>query len=424
MFESFKNHLSPYINDWDAFFSAISVRTERSFRLTKSRNIPYENERYDKITDSITFQTGGAYIMNPSSILPAEILASHMPAEPLILDLSAAPGGKTCALSDLVARGGLIVANEPSPARLKALHFNLERCGAWNTKTLSHDGRSLSRFYSGVFDGVLLDAPCSHENQIATNPKIASQWSPAYVQELAKLQSQLILSAYDCLKEGGVLVYSTCTFSVEENERIIRHLLDSREDAELIKLEHQFSRGISGDDTVDECVLRILPHLQADNMHDGFFVAAISKGELSLNGRAAPAPTPQDKIVDEFFTTLPPHILKDVNGQVYIESTVPLRGDFRRTGMVFGKRAKRDTFELSSQALWEFGALTHAELRQEVSESIAHDYLKGFDTPLTNEYNRKLFFYNGIPVGVTKIVDNMHKNKLDRYFLYGKTIEW
>jgi 16S rRNA (cytosine1407-C5)-methyltransferase len=444
---AFKNHLSSHIDEWDNFIESISVRSRRSFRLTGSRNIPYTDELFplfacnpvpnvknmytledhnEKITETISFLTGGLYIMNPSSALPAEILASYMPENPLILDMAAAPGGKTSVLSDLVGRRGLIVANEPSESRLKALHFNLERGGAWNVKTLSRDGATLSKYYSETFDGVLLDAPCSHENHIGVDSRVADQWSPAYVQEMAALQSRLILSAYDCLRDGGVLVYSTCTFSVEENEQIIRHLLDNREDARLIPIEHGFSRGISGDDIIDENVLRVLPHKGGLNIFDGFFVAAVRKGDSSpdvgavreppstIMGDSRIAPTFIGTIFDNFPTH---YTLKELNNQILIESDITLEGGFRKTGIVFGKRVKNNNIELSSQALWEFGSLVKNALRQDVSRETAIGYMKGFDTPMISDYIEKLFYYKNIPVGVTKVVDGVFKNKLDRYFL-------
>ncbi len=447
--DAFSEHLRPFIPDWSAFYEALGKRRARAFRVTASRSIPYLDEirelcafehcpgiphtymitdGCDALPDSISFQTGGIYIMNPASVLPAQTLAQFMPDSPLILDMAAAPGGKTAALSDLVCRKGLITANEPSPARLKALHFNLEKCGAWNVKTLQQDGTLLPRYYADTFDGVLLDAPCSHENQILHNKKISARWSMEYVSEMANLQKRLILAAFDCLRPGGALVYSTCTFSPEENEFIVKHLLDNRENAEIINLNSPYSEGVSGHEKIDGAVIRIFPHLTP---YDGFFVAALRKAGGAAPFRHHKAAgirgakySDYDAFVSEHFTDFPEGaVLNTVGKTVYLESPVPLKGNFRRTGMQFA-RAYGRAAELSSQAAWEFGAHIRPAMKNEIGYKVAKEYLKGFDTPRTSEYDGRVFYYGLIPVGMVKIVDNTYKNKLDRYFLYGKNIEW
>lgn len=436
---SFTEHIKPFIDDMEAFTSSLNVHKPRAFRMNGCRGVDYAAELDElfrftpsgvdsaffvqdgscRLADTISFQTGGIYILNPSSVLPAKILSNLMPENPVILDVAASPGGKTCALSDFTRRKGIIVANEPSKSRLKALNFNLERCGAWNVKTLNADGRILHKFYGGTFDGILLDAPCSHENRIGLNKKVQQQWSLKLVSEMASLQKQLMLSAFDCLKPGGALVYSTCTFSPQENEEVIAHLLKER-DAQMISLAHPYSIGISGDENIDGHVLRVFPH-KTDM--DGFFVAAVRK-----KGESAPFPPVKSKhkggfinvYFDEFSEDC---LLKQIKGDIYLESSVDIRGDFYRTGMLMAKEQKRDIL-LTAQAVWEFGGAIKAEYRVPLDYKNSLDYLKGFDTPLTSEYSGNIFYYKNIPVGIGKIVGNTYKNKLDRYFLYGKNIEW
>ncbi|MDR0454085.1 MAG: hypothetical protein LBH05_04655 [Deferribacteraceae bacterium] len=444
---AFTARLKPYISDWDAFYGALGKRSAKAFRVTGSRGTPYLNEigqlndftpcpninnTYilkdckSKMSDTVSFQTGGIYILNPSSVLPAAILNSLMPDNPVILDMSAAPGGKTVILSDLTERNGLIAANEPSASRLKALHFNLEKYGAWNVKTMQYDGRILPKYYADTFDGVLLDAPCSHENQMLLNKKINSRWSLKYVNEMSALQKSLILAAFDCLRQDGSLVYSTCTFSPEENEGVILHLLDNRDNAELINLNSSYSKGISGIYTVDSAVMRIFPHITP---YDGFFVAAVRKAvSSSAETRQCDKYTKKDsryrKLIEEHFTAFPENgLLTTKNTDIYLESAISLKGNFRRTGMKFAK-TYGDKTELTSQSVWEFGALIRPELKTDVSLKTAKEYLKGFDTQRTSEYDGRIFYYGGIPVGMVKIIGNTYKNKLNRYFLYGKNIEW
>ena len=294
--ELFRKEYKPLLKDrYDEFEYGLSCPKARHIRLSKCRNIDYmqelesissleslsqyENmykvvENHESIVESITFQTGGAYIMNPSSLAPAKILMSYMGQNPVILDVSSAPGGKTCAISDMTNRKGVIVANEISSSRLKSLHFNLEKYGAYNVKTVSLDGRLLPKYFENSFDGILLDAPCSNENKIFRNKTVQASWGKELVCRMAELQFQLIKSAFSCLKPGGVLVYSTCTLSLEENEMVVKKLLDEFSDAYLLPCGKEYGKGLLGIDEIDENVARIMP--DKDNI-DGFFAAAIAK---------------------------------------------------------------------------------------------------------------------------------------------------
>ncbi|TYB33274.1 MAG: RsmB/NOP family class I SAM-dependent RNA methyltransferase, partial [Flexistipes sinusarabici] len=230
------------------FHDALQLPPLKYFRVNSVRNIdylkeldvkgigylsdPYFNDFYKltddvPVSDTISFLTGGVYIQNPSSIIPVDMLSRALndKEEPVVLDMCAAPGGKTTGLSEKIDRRGLIVANEVSKSRLKSLHFNLEKYGAWNVKTTSVDGRVVGKMLPETFDGILLDAPCSNENKIYRNPEVSRNWSEDLVRKMQKLQTELIVSAYEALKPGGIMVYSTCTFSVEENEGVIRSLL-------------------------------------------------------------------------------------------------------------------------------------------------------------------------------------------------------
>ncbi len=446
--ERFRAEYKPILKDkYDEFEYGLSCPKSRHIRIQSSRNIDYlkelENictleklsyynnvykvvENGDKIVDTVSFQTGGIYIMNPSSIAPVEILMSYMGEDPVILDVSSAPGGKTCALSDMTNRQGVIVANEISSSRLKSLHFNLEKYGAYNVKTVSMDGRLLPNIFENSFDGILLDAPCSNENKIFRNKTVQAQWNKELVLRMAELQRQLIKSAFLCLKEGGVLVYSTCTLSLEENEYVIKYLLDEFDNAELLPVGKDYGKGISGISLVDENVARIMP--DSDKI-DGFFAAAIRK-----KGSFIPYNFTNTKLKDKeksFFKKYYPqffhnHIyINEYDRRGYIETAPELFKNvrFKRRGLNLYKDTGK-VFEPSCQSVWQWGSFVENNMKYNILYLDAENFLKGFDISCNDNYNNELLFFNNIPVGFAKKVNNMLKNKLDRYFLYGKNIEW
>lgn len=217
------------------------------------------------------------YIQEASSMLPPAALleANEELTSPLILDMAAAPGSKTTQLAALVNNKGLLLANEMSASRVKVLHANLVRCGVRNTCMTQFDGRKLGERLAGLFDFVLLDAPCGGEGTIRKDANALQDWQLVKVEEIAKLQKQLIKTAYQCLKPGGRLVYSTCTLSPEENQQVVLHLVDET-DAQIEPLNDLFEGAEQS--VTDEGFLHVLPQIYDS---EGFFVAALSKPETS-----------------------------------------------------------------------------------------------------------------------------------------------
>ena len=177
-----------------------------------------EMSRHGAVTD------GRLYIQNPASMLPPLALGAR-PGE-RVLDLCAAPGSKTLQLwADMGAQGWLS-AVEAVRSRFHRLRANLARHGGEGVHTYLKDGASVWRAVPESFDRVLVDAPCSSEGQFQRRePATFAYWSERKVKEMARKQRRLLYSAFQCLKPGGVLVYSTCTLAPEENEAVVAWLL-------------------------------------------------------------------------------------------------------------------------------------------------------------------------------------------------------
>jgi len=422
----------------ESFFESLLVQKKKYIRRALSRKADYLSELSDagvelskaedlpgvycvesgedRLTGTLGFQTGGFYIMNPSSVFAAKTLCSLMPEYPYILDAASAPGGKTCAIADLLGNNCAVIANEPSGKRMKSLQYNLEKYGAYSVRTIGRDGRSLHKSFEGFFDGILLDAPCSNENKIGRNKTVNTEWSQELVERMAKLQREIAHSAFQCLKEGAVMVYSTCTFSIEENEEIVKFLLESF-DCELVDINSGgHTGGISGDARIDPYVVRFMPH---KDKYDGFFIAAIRKKGDESYGNSFSRMKP-DKNVKMFFDSFPENAeLYEKGGSIYLTTQMERSINFSKNGIMIFKREG----ELSSQAMWQLSDFMHTEKTQITLES-ALRYMKGFDIEKVVDYHGPALYCNDMPVGMSKPVDGMLKNKLDRYFLYGKNIEW
>ncbi len=193
-----------------------------------------------------------------------------------VLDSCSAPGGKTTQMSAAVGNGGIVLANEYDTKRCRILQSNVERMGCRNTVVVNLDTAYLAQLYAEKFDAVLCDAPCSGEGMFRKNPKAVEEWSPQNVEMCAQRQREILGNVSRCVAGGGYLLYSTCTFSLEENEMNVEWFLDTHSDFSLCELADEIkevtSRGIS----LDGCkydmkkTARIYPHL---SQGEGQFIA-------------------------------------------------------------------------------------------------------------------------------------------------------
>jgi tRNA (cytosine49-C5)-methyltransferase len=196
----------------------------------------------------------------------------------LILDMCAAPGSKTTQIAAMMKNQGLLVANDYKGMRVAPLGLNVQRMGGTNVIITLMEGRYFKNF---MFDRILVDAPCSGTGTIRKSFKTLRIWNPIMIKRLAGTQRQLIESAFEILKPGGTLVYSTCTMEPEEDEGIIDYLVGKYPNAYLEEISLNIRRsdpilefeGIRYNPEIKKC-LRIWPQ---DNDTEGFFVAKIRK---------------------------------------------------------------------------------------------------------------------------------------------------
>lgn len=173
---------------------------------------------------SDAFRDQQIYVQNVASMVPPHVLAPA-PGQ-TVLDLAAAPGSKTLQMAARMENTGHIAAVEVVKGRFFKLRDNLAAQGATNVKPYLQDGTRAWRYRPEHFDAVLLDAPCSTEGRFhRSEPETFAYWSPRKIKEMARKQQKLLFSAIQCLRPGGTLVYSTCSFAPEENEAVLAKLL-------------------------------------------------------------------------------------------------------------------------------------------------------------------------------------------------------
>lgn len=220
----------------DEMFTAMNDTNKKSFRInplkfntkisySKKAPVPnLANAYYGAVSgQDPEWVSGTVYSQDPSAMFPAKV-ANVQPGE-RVLDLCAAPGGKSTGLGEDLKGQGVLVANEISRPRAKVLRENLERWGVSNVLITSESPEKLAPHFLQFFDKILVDAPCSGEGMFRKNPEAIKYWSEDYVLTCQKRQKEILKEAVKMLRPGGELIYSTCTFSPEEDEQIVAWLV-------------------------------------------------------------------------------------------------------------------------------------------------------------------------------------------------------
>ena len=197
-----------------------------------------EGNYYDQKTrpGKHALHEAGIYYIQEPSAMAVTVLLDPQPGE-RILDLCAAPGGKTTHIAGRMRNQGLLVSNEIHPARAKILSRNVERMGIGNCVVTNEDSGRLRLYFPEFFDRIVVDAPCSGEGMFRKDELARSQWSPENVLHCAKRQQEILDNAAAMLKPGGRLVYSTCTFAPEEDEQAVERFLQEHRDFSIEKPE-------------------------------------------------------------------------------------------------------------------------------------------------------------------------------------------
>lgn len=290
------------------------------------------------------------YLQEPSAMTPAKVLPIEEGDK--VLDLCAAPGGKSTELGAKLGGTGLLVSNDISASRAKALLKNVEVFGIPNVLLTCEYPQKLEEVFTGYFDKILVDAPCSGEGMFRKDNKLIKSWESKGPEEFAPIQKDILNSAANMLKDGGMILYSTCTFSKMEDEDNIREFLDNHENFSLERIYDYegFVRGFGMEETI-----RLFPHKLKG---EGHFVALLRKnGEKasnfpSLGGKTPKLPSELTEFLALTGIDFQYNRIIIAGEKVYYlpEYDIPLKGiRILRSGLLLGE-LKKNRFE-PSQAL-------------------------------------------------------------------------
>ncbi len=425
-------------DDYDAFIKSYDDAPVRSFRINTNKineedfmkinpfggeKIPFADNAYyfdyDKIGNHPYHHAGMIYIQEPAAM--SAVASVDIGEDWKILDLCAAPGGKsTQAAAELT--GGMIVSNEIIPSRCKILTGNMERLGFKNAVTTCSDAKRLSSLFGEEFDLVIVDAPCSGEGMFRKDETAISEWSPDNVRLCAERQEEILGYINPLVKEGGYLLYSTCTFSLEENEMQVDKFLCEHPEFELIPVKDcvkiNTADGINFEgcktENIAEC-RRFYPHISKG---EGQFVALMKKKigngiNIKRENALEEIPKNEQKIVFDFLdATLEKHDRKCV--KKYKDSIVYFEPDFVipkgvafSCGVTIGT-VQKNYVQPHHQFFMAMGDTFKRKINLTVEEAEA--YLKGNTIPCDCENGWAVVTVDGCTLGGAKAVNGTAKN--------------
>ena len=365
------------------------------------------------------YHAGLYYIQEPSAMSVASIIPIEEGDR--VLDLCAAPGGKTTQIAAKLNGSGVIVSNDISATRCKALLKNIELAGITNALVTSEAPDNLAKKFEGFFDKIIIDAPCSGEGMFRKDENAVKAWSTCEVLKYTTIQKEILKSASKMLKNSGIIAYSTCTFNQNENEFMIKDFLNEN-DYSLIAIDYKkygISKGIGL-----EKAARLWPHRQKG---EGHFIALLKKNGFSEKINYEP---PKPKKIDgiEYFEKfwqenlnipIPKNIISHEKSLMAVSSELPSLKGLRivRSGFYLGD-IKTKRFE-PSQALAM--SLKKDNFKNIINFSIGDEklnrYLKGESFEIDAKNGWGLVCVEGYPLGFCKVLNGRLKNKYSKSWL-------
>ncbi len=386
-------------------------------KISYAKNGFYLN--YDKVGNHPYHHAGMIYVQEPGAMAPAECI--DIDPNWKILDMCAAPGGKSTQLKNKLGENGILVSNEIIPSRCKILTGNIERLGLKNTVTTCMDTNKLASAFPKTFDLIMVDAPCSGEGMFRKEEIAISEWNEENVVMCAKRQREILENAKKCLKDGGYIIYATCTFSLEENEMTIDSFLNNNPDFEIVPVKKEVkestSDGIFFDGCKTEnisCARRFYPH---KNRGEGQFMAVLkSKSEsgFSLNKKS---------MIKEKISPVVTEFLKDVltdfdESQITMNGNTPVifNPDFEiKKATVFSKGAtigeiRKNYIQPHHQFFMAMGKDFKRKINLTANSEEVKKYLHGEEFETNCENGWAAVLVDGCTLGGVKVVSGRAKN--------------
>ncbi len=413
---------------------------ERSFRINtvkadastfsnpfNSSPIPYlENGYYfkdERIGNHPYHHAGAIYVQDPSAMATVNCLDIEKGWR--ILDICAAPGGKSSQLAEKTGKDGILFSNEYVPSRCKLLVGNFERLGLTNAIVTNTDAKTLSEWFDECFDLVLADVPCSGEGMFRKNEQAIEMWSQENVLACAKRQKEILNYGAMTVKKGGYLLYSTCTFSLEENEMQIDEFLATHSDFSLVPVKEALALNTKDGVAFDgarskelKLCRRFYPHVSKG---EGQFFALLkrdgsSNGNFCYKDGSQELSKKEKETVEHFLSkTLREYkdlyIRKHNDNIVALPKGAPLPPKSVFCAGVLLGQIKSNLFLPHHQLFSAFGHRFIRQIDLKLTDSRLYSYLHGDVFAVDGiENGFGCVQVDGICVGGVKIVDGVAKN--------------
>ncbi len=435
----FENRMKTLLGDeFESYVEAVNSSPVRGFRVNtekisledfekinifSSDKIPYvENGyylEYDKIGNHPYHHAGLIYVQEPAAMMPIECL--DFSPQWSVLDMCAAPGGKSTQIKNKLGEKGVLVSNEIIPSRCKILTGNIERLGLENVVTTCMDTSRLAEIFEGRFDLVSVDAPCSGEGMFRKEDIAVSEWSVENVLKCAERQKEILNNASKCVKNGGYIIYATCTFSLEENEMVVDDFLKSHPDFELIRptdrVMENTENGIRFEgcecDNIEFC-RRFYPH---KNKGEGQF-AALLRSTLTSTAKVKSSNSSKQKIDPVIFEFLDDtlvnydksHIIMNKDTPTYFtpDFDVPSCTIFSH-GVNIGE-VRKNYILPHHQFSMAMGKKFRRKIELGENLDLAEKYICGLEIPAECENGWAVVTLHGCPLGGAKVSNGIAKN--------------
>lgn len=375
----------------------------------KIEKIKYDDDAYylldDKIVgNSIMHHSGIYYIQDPGAL--ATINSYTFKGCEKVLDLCASPGGKSFQIAKKL-NSGFLISNEIDYKRSKVLASNIERLGLDNVIVTNSSANELNKVFKGYFDVILVDAPCSGEGMFRKNEDAINNWSLEYVYECQKRDFEIIDNTIDMLKKGGILIYSTCTYNIHENEEVVKYI--ANKGFETIKineiLDNYTSNGLI------ENTKRFYPHISKG---EGQFFSVLRKTIDQEEKSPKELKLKNVKIFSDFlkkYTIIDSVDVFSNNDSLYY---MPNNIDFGKInvinyGVYLGDIVK-NRFEPSHQFFKAFGDKFKIKLDLDISNKDLYNYLRGLELFYEIDNGYGVLMIEGVPLGGFKSVNGVLKN--------------
>lgn len=401
----------------------ISLDDFEKINIFSSEKIPYVKNGfyldYDKIGNHPYHHAGMIYVQEPGAMAPAECI--DIEPDWKILDMCAAPGGKSTQLKNKLGENGILVSNEIIPSRCKILTGNIERLGLRNCVTTCMDTSKLARMFPKTFDLVMCDAPCSGEGMFRKEEIAIDEWSIENVIKCADRQEEILENASTLVKNGGYIIYATCTFSLEENEMTVDKFLKKHPDFELVPVNEDVINNTVDGIAFDGCESKNINYTRRFYPHkskgEGQFMALLHNtlGSHEISSKKNTSNNKIDSTVlnflDEVLVTYDKSDVMIYNGNpVYFSSDFEIpKGAAFCCGVTIGE-IKKNYILPHHQFFMAMGNDFKRKINLTAESKDLKKYLHGEEFETDCENGWAVVTVDGCTVGGVKVVNGRAKN--------------